>query len=275
MPFSGGELLWKFLTLPLGTFTNILTDASRRGVLLHVLHFLISLALPCPTASVRSFQLRLVHESIFIPVMQWEDITGGRATQLGSSMLLEAMHDLGVSDASKVSLAPTRCVVHLADAAMVSQHDGAELAVDNLERTVSALYASDDIHFPIEHLLTLQSLAASLRSTLLPASVQQSSAETSGASAAKPADEESDASEAALEAKRNQEAEKDVAQGEKRKINEVESHGDGHTNDNEQDQPDRGGETGVKQEDQANDPLAKKAKHESTDTTAESGQMEV
>lgn len=42
----------------------------------------------------------------------------------------------------------------------------ADRAVSNLERIVSTLYADDNIHFPVEHLLTLQSVAAALHSSL-------------------------------------------------------------------------------------------------------------
>jgi hypothetical protein len=49
---SGAEVLWGFLGLPTDVFGAFLKDPNRRPIAMHLLHLLISLALPCPTASV-------------------------------------------------------------------------------------------------------------------------------------------------------------------------------------------------------------------------------
>jgi hypothetical protein len=46
-------VLWCFLSLPTDAFGAFLKDPNRRAITVHLLHLLISLALPCPTASVR------------------------------------------------------------------------------------------------------------------------------------------------------------------------------------------------------------------------------
>lgn len=125
----GAEVLWGFLGLPTDVFGAFLKDPNRRPIAMHLLHLLISLALPCPTAS-------------------WEDITGGQAAQ-GHAMLVSALRGFCAQAPSSIKPA-----------------EGGERMVANLARVVGTLYEADNIHFPVEHFLTLHMLTAALHSAL-------------------------------------------------------------------------------------------------------------
>lgn len=129
----GAELLWDFLSVAPEVFATFLEEGSRRDIALHHLHLLVTLALPCPTAS-------------------WDDITGGRAAEQGHAVLVNTLREMHAQQGSPEG----------------HRRQAAERAVANLERAVGVLYATDNIHFPVEHLLTLHDLVSALRGALLP-----------------------------------------------------------------------------------------------------------